>query len=250
MIGDSMLVLGLDLETTGRDVSKDQVIEVGAILWDTDKGKPLKIFSEMVWYEDIWDGATSTEEDIERLIHISYDELCKYGKHPKAVFLGLKEVMETKGIAAVVAHNGLKFDKPLLLNNIKKWDVKLPDLPWIDTINDIPYDPSIDTRKLPHLAAEHGFINPFAHRAIFDVLTMLKIFQSYDTEWVIKMSKEPSVTLIAKTTPPWKDEGKSNAAAKARGFRWNGEAMAKVVRESQVKAEKENCPLEIKELSQ
>ena len=235
-----MLLLGLDLETTGRDIMVDQAIEVGAVLWDTDKAKPLKIFSEMVFYDEIWKGATSTKEDIERLIKVSYSELQQYGKHPLDVYHGLKQIMSIPDIAAVVAHNGNEFDKPLLLNNLKRWGIEIPNLPWIDTMIDIPYSPEIKARKLPYIAAEHGFLNPFAHRAIFDVLTMLKIVQFYDIEWILKVSKEPIVTLVANTVHPREDGGHSNEVAKSRGFHYDvpNKRWIKVVRESQVQTEK------------
>jgi len=243
-----MLLLGLDLETTGRNTNTDQIIEVGAVIWDTDKCSPVQILSEMVWYDGIWDGASSTKEEIEKLTNISYEDIVTYGSHPTEVLNKLKKVMSIKNLVAVVAHNGNEFDKPMLLSNAKKWNIELPDLHWIDTMVDIPYDANIQTRKLPHLAAEHGFINPFSHRAIFDVLTMLKITQSYDMDWVIKLSKEPSITLIANTTPPWQDGGKSNDEAKSKGFRWNGKAWVKTVRESQLQTEKESFSAGVREI--
>lgn len=247
-----MLLLGLDLETTGKDVKVDQIIELGAVLWDTEKNSPVLILSEMVWYDGIWDGASSTKEDIEKITKISYKELQSFGSHPKDVLNKLESIMRPNrfrpNIVAIVAHNGNEFDKPLLLNNLKKWGIELPDIPWIDTMNDVPYDTSIQARKLTYLAAEHSFINPFAHRAVFDVLTMFKVLSFYDIDWIIKLSKEPSITLIANTVPPWQDGGKSNEEAKSKGFRWNGKAWAKIIRESQLASEKANTTIGFKEI--
>ena len=127
--------------------------------------------------------------------------------------------MDIPGVAFIVAHNGISFDKPIFYANATRWDMTAPlELPWADTMIDIPYDPSIQTKKLSYLAAEHGFLNPFPHRAVFDVMTMLKMIQDYDMEWLLKLSKEPLVTLIAATTHPKYDGGKSNEEAKARGY--------------------------------
>ena len=244
------LVLGLDFETTGRDTSKDQIIEIGAVLWDCDNAMPLKIMSEMIYREDIWETATASKEKIKEITHIRYDHLQSYGISPITGLLQLFELMQLPDLLAVVAHNGNEFDKPLLYANAKKWNLEVPTINWIDTMIDIPYDPSIQTRKLTYLATEHNFMNPFAHRAIFDVLTMLKILQQYDIEWVLKLSQEPNVTLIANTTPPWEDGGKSNEEAKSRGYRFQSETKKwiKLVKESQIQVEKTSAPFSIREI--
>jgi len=77
---------------------------------------------------------------------------------------------------------------------------------------DVPSPPQITTRKLAHLAAEHGFLNPFAHRAVFDVLTMLKILSCYPIENVIISSNQPLMKLVALVA----FDGRYKA--KARGF--------------------------------
>lgn len=246
----SKLILGLDFETTGKDTSKDEVIEIGAVLWDCTKGTPVKILSELLWYENIWQEATATKEKIEQITGISYEHLKRYGIHPTEGLTKLSEVMRIPDLMAVVAHNGNEFDKPLLLNVAKKWDIEIPEVKWIDTMIDVPYDLRIQTRKLSYLAADHGFVNPFAHRAIFDVLTMLKLLQQYDIEWVFKLSQEPSVTLIANTVPPWEDGGASNEEAKSRGYRFQSETKRwiKLVKESQVQAEKSSVPFSLREI--
>jgi DNA polymerase III epsilon subunit-like protein len=244
------LILGLDLETTGKDTSKDRIIEIGAVIWDAEKGIPLKIFSEMVYFEGIWDEATATKERIEEITHISFEHLVQFGIAPTEALQKLADLMRTPNLLAVVAHNGEQFDRQLVIAEFKRWGIELPEVHWLDTMTDVPYEGNIQTRKLTYLAAEHGFINPFAHRAIFDVLTMLKMTQQYDIDWLIKLSKEPSVTLIALTTAPWEDGGKSNEEAKARGYRFQseGKKWIKLVKESQIQSEKASAPFGIREM--
>jgi len=232
-----MLLLGLDFETTGLNTSKDNIIEVGAVLWDTCRAMPVQIYSDYIWHENIWNDTTSTKENIEKLTKISNDDIKNYGLPAKYVLEKVAALMTTPGLVAAVAHNGYDFDKPIFYANAKRWGVVLPEIPWIDTQYDVPYEMTI--RKLPYLAAEHGFVNPFPHRAIFDVLTMMKILQHYDTEWVLKVSKIPRVMLIAETKAPGVDNGVSKNKAKALGFKFDGEnkRWIKNVRENKVQAE-------------
>jgi len=224
-----MLLLGIDVETTGLDTEKDRITEIGAVLWDSEAKKPLAMLSELCVFEDM----PELSELIINLTGITQDMLDNYAVFPKELFIELFSLMRVAD--ACVAHNA-PFDKGMLESNAKSIDLELPDIPWIDTTVDVPYPDNIKTRKLTHLAAEHGFVNPFAHRAVFDVLTMLVVLSNYDAAEVLELSKSPSVILVANTKKPWLDqapEGKKQSdLAKCLGFRWNG---AKKTWEKQVK---------------
>jgi DNA polymerase-3 subunit epsilon len=244
--GNKMLVLGIDTETTGLDTAHDEITEIGAVLLETATATPLRMVSTMVWHE----AQKPLTPDLEALTGMTNVILADYGCHPQAALAELVAIMETPGLVAVVAHNGTTFDKPLLEAQAKRWGVELPSLPWIDTSVDVEYPKTMQTRKLTHLAAEHGFVNPFPHRAVFDVLTMLTILSRYDVAAVLEMSKQPSITLRAMTEKPWEDGGKSTDAAKARGYRWNGETKMwlRVVKAPHVAREIESAPFQVVEL--
>jgi DNA polymerase III subunit epsilon len=90
----------------------------------------------------------------------------------------------------------------------------LRGLPVIDTLTDIPFASEPDSRKLKYLAGDHGFLNPFAHRAVFDVLTMLKVLSHYPIDKVLEYAKAPMITIRAVVDFNNKDK------AKARRFSW------------------------------
>jgi DNA polymerase-3 subunit epsilon len=143
--------------------------------------------------------------------------------------------------AAVVAHNGTGFDKPMLQAHIDRCGVIPPEIPWIDTAMDVPYPPQITTRKLVHLAAEHGFLNPFAHRAQFDVLTMLTILQRYDIATVLDTARQPNITVIAQVSFDEREK------AKSRGYRWDKVTTSwrKTIKLNQLDAERAQAGFEI-----
>lgn len=233
-----MLLLGLDFETTGLSPETDRIIEVGAVLWDTETRKPMALFSELVQDETY----PPLSAEITDITGICGSDLETLGAAPVDVFARLYDLVVIAD--AIVAHNGTRFDRLFYDVEIKRQGLaaELWLKHWIDTSVDVPYPAKVQTRKLVHLAAEHGFVNPFAHRALFDSLTMLKVLDTYDIEVVYALSLEPSVTLVANVKPPWTDGGASTNLAKARGYRWDGanKTWTKVVKQSQVETEMRN----------
>lgn len=205
----SRLVCGLDFETTGLNPLEDRVIEVGAVLWDWDRQCPIQIFSELVASGyPITPGA-------EKIHGIREKDIQDYGV-PSAVIL-----RDLEGFIAradfVMAHNA-PFDMAFRFNELKRIGVS-PDLKKqvIDTLVDLPIDQDKHTSmRLPHLAASHGFLNPFPHRAVFDVLTMLKIASQYSLDEILLRAKTPTVKVVAQVSFADKD------LAKDAGFKWDG----------------------------
>lgn len=228
-----MLIVGLDFETTGLDVKADRVIEVGAVLWCTERKAPLRLFSEMI------NPGIELSPEITALTGISTQDLERFGQQAYSVFLRLTEFLGQG--EAVLAHNGKRFDFPLYWEELKRMDgVRFSPTPllFIDSSVDVDYPAQITTRKLTHLAAEHGFLNPFAHRAVFDVLTMLSVVSRYDWEKVVANAKTPDITIQAVVSYDRREE------AKARGFRWDGDKKAwlKVIKEPRFEEETKDYP--------
>lgn len=212
-----MLICGLDLETTGLCFETDEIIEIGLVLWDTHRKAPVRMFNGLVRSKK------PVSDEIHKITGIADSDLDMLGKPFDQYFPMLDTFLSAGNVEAVVAHNGNLFDWPMLEAHYKRHNVPLPLTgAIIDTSCDVPYPPHIKTRSLKHLAAEHGFLNPFSHRALFDVLTMLKVLSFYDFDEVLALSKEPAVVIQALCVKPWEDDSKSTDEAKANGFRWDG----------------------------
>lgn len=239
-----MLILGIDLETTGLRTDSDFIIEIGAATWDTERGAALQLYSQLVR-----PGVTISAE-ITKITGITNEDLDTYGAKPFDALNAL--YCMAMPCACIVAHNGTQFDRPLLEAEYARRELEPPKIPWIDTSLDVPYPEHIKTRTLTHLAAEHGFLNPFAHRALSDVLTMLQVLANYDINRVLELSQEPKLTLAARVKKPWLDtavEGKKETdLAKARGYRFNGESKRwqKIVRQSELRSEQSHGEFVVK----
>tara|TARA_R110000868_G_scaffold269233_2_gene528609 strand:+ start:17855 stop:18688 length:834 start_codon:yes stop_codon:yes gene_type:complete len=228
----SNLVLGLDLEginenllENGVNLALDRVTEIGAVLWDVNRSQPVKILSELIDEPD----HLPLDEDTAELTGIDDQMLEQWGAKDKDIVRILEQLVAMIEKAdAVVAHNGGNYDRPMIEAMAERFGVKFPNAIWIDTGRDIEFPKKMHMRSMAALEHAHGFVNPFPHRAVTDVLSMLKIFSSYDYERTYALATSPIVRIVADLKAPnWKDQGAvdefnrvKNKVAKAR-FRWN-----------------------------
>lgn len=203
-----MLIAGLDTETTGLSPVDDRITELGAVLWDTDHATPVAFFHKFIKQEK------PLTDFIKDLTGLSDEILEKYGQEEAQV---LREFHEFIGGAEYLVAQNAPFDRSMLDHAYLRHGLFIPDKQWIDSARDVPYPERIKSKSLVALAAEHKFLNPFPHRAVTDVLTMLTIVSKYDIKKVVENACEPKVLLWAKTTYAEKE------LAKAAGFYWNGE---------------------------
>jgi DNA polymerase III subunit epsilon len=201
-----MLILGLDFETTGLNIPTIGVTEVGMVLWDTDLAAPIKLYGTLVdpGPDVIWEPSAIAVNNLT-------PELCsKFGMQDEKACRQLMSWYSSADVCC--AHNGNVFDRPILDKWAKKYGLdSQKDKVWIDTKADLETPPRNSTR-LTYMAADHDFLNPFPHRAMFDVMTMLKILDKYDLEKVLVVSKSPTVRIKAIVSFEQKD------LAKNRGF--------------------------------
>lgn len=194
-----MRLLGIDLETTGFDTAEDRITEIGFCVWDEGP-----MLSES-WFIQPDAGMTAkfTEETVammKRVCGITPEMLKEFGSPIKDALERLEILVSAHKVEYLVAHNGENYDRPLLLAELDRHGVIAPvlrGLPWIDTRTDLPFENEPESRKLKHLALDAGFINPFPHRALFDVLTMLKVLGGFSLERVLEYQRVPFVTVRA-----------------------------------------------------
>lgn len=251
-----MRVFGLDFETTGLDPKKDRITEVGGVLWSCPKKRVIVAYSGFCHDDTYGEFAPETLAMMDRISGIELADLLEFGAPLKRHLEWLEEFCAKHKVEAIVAHNGLNFDRPFLYAELDRAGLEAPclrSLHWIDTRTDLPFDARPDSLKLKHLAGDHGFINPFPHRALFDVMTMMKVFSQYDAEKIMANSKTGMAILRAVVPHPKNDGGKGKDAAKALGYSWQSvnykeypNFWVKCVRETDVDREKEaasKCPV-------
>jgi DNA polymerase III epsilon subunit-like protein len=202
-----MLICGIDFESTGLSFEEDRITEIGAALVDWDTLTPLKLMSTLVNPE------RPIPPEITKITGITDELVDLYGKSEKQAFAELHDLMSYADYAA--AFNGSRFDQPFYLAACSRLGVEPSGIFWLDLSSDVKWPPEITTRNLRHLASEFGFCNPFAHRALFDVMTMFKTVQGLSLDAIIARAAEP--TLYVQAIVSFKD----NQKAKDHSFRWH-----------------------------
>jgi len=226
------LVLGIDLEgmnenllENGVNLIKDRVTEIGAVIWDFEVNQPVEILSQLIDEED----HLPISKEVVELTGITDDMLEKWGKKGddiKATLEHLANMMEK--CKYMMAHNGKQYDLPMLREMFNRYGVNFPQKIWIDTYTDIEFPSKITNKSMAGLEHAHGFINPFPHRAVTDVLSMLRIASNYDIKRIGQMAESPIVVIVAKLDAPnWKNANQVEAFNKIKHkvsrarFRWN-----------------------------
>lgn len=208
-----MIIGGVDVETTGLDPKEDRMTELALVLWDTDRGCPVKMINHLIPVD------LDITPEITKLTGIDNSLVNAWGDHLFDVMTNFWSLANQCDY--LMAHNS-PFDQGFIKEETLKGFAEfstdwIKPIPWINTMTDLPPEAYEKTKKLEYLAYHHGFLNPFAHRALFDVLTMLKVMSQYDLNTIIERSKIPNVRVIADVSFQNKD------LAKTRGFKWNAD---------------------------
>jgi DNA polymerase-3 subunit epsilon len=219
-----MLLFGIDLETTGLNPESDLILEVAYVLKSVGDPRPWVMRSEYVYEESY--GTNFIPDESFNVHAIHSDTVRKFGVGLEKIYADICHILGFHNVVFIVGHNSRSFDIPFFVTKLKQLGLDgtmLEKYKNIDTRYDINYPASIKTRTLSHLAAEHGFLNPFPHSALPDVMTTFKILECYDIKKVAESAVSPSMVVRMVVPHPREDNGKGKDFAKSKGFYWNAE---------------------------
>jgi DNA polymerase-3 subunit epsilon len=226
------LLLIIDLETTGLDPKKDQVIELGAILYSVPQACVLQQLSTLF---------PVTENPAEKINHIS----------PKASQLVDDFALPLQQFAQwltkadyLIAHN-VSFDRQWFgMGHLPKVDKK-----WLCTYDDFVWSKNAQPTSLINTVLNYGLGVSNAHRALTDCQLIAALFDRVGESGellplimeAIARSEEPKIEAIAKVNYDNRD------LAKEWGFRWNSKTKtwSKKIRPSDLAKESPSYPFKI-----
>lgn len=200
-----MKLVGLDLEIGNPFETEDEkrwpeenswLTEIGMALYDTDMGE-----QPVLTYNFLINEGKGVSKDAEEYTGISPALIEKYGKKPEEIVNQIVEFLKLGDF--IVAHNGERADRPWLkhflirhlgIDKLKE----LGPLNWIDSSTDIEFPKNCRAKSLMYLTSFHEFANPFPHRALTDVMSMMKVFFKYPLDRIVEISKSERIILVAR----------------------------------------------------
>lgn len=166
------LIAGLDFESTGLDVEKDRIVEIGLVVMDLETG------IEKVRFE----------RRVNPGIHIPPKAVAIHGitdgdvaacQPFKAIAPGFVALLER--VDMIVGHNVESYDVPLLVNELVRNGVELKGFPLVfDTMLESRW--ATDNGKVPSLgelcyALDVPYDPALAHGAAYDVSVNLQAYR-------------------------------------------------------------------------
>ena len=209
---EKQLGLYVDVETTGLDVARDRIIEVGAVLFEYGVGDG-RIFAIRDSYSAFDDPGYPIPDAVTRMTGITNQMVA--GKRIDEAALGALVQWAT----LLVAHNA-RFDRGFLERRLPVFATK----PWACSREDVPWarhgcaSSSLDYLLYRHCAEFHN-----AHRALDDCLAGVHALATplangaLPFALLLESAQRPIVRIWAVGSV-----FEAKDALKARGYRWNG----------------------------
>lgn len=193
----------VDLETTGLNAKTDKIIEIGIVLFAlSGDGKP----AIQTMYSALEDPGVPLSDEIIKLTGITDEMLVG-----QAICWDTVKAMFNKASIAI-AHNA-PFDRSFLKAHPVGASL---DCHWACSAQHIDWaSQGYKSRSLTYLAADHGFVNPFAHRALFDCATTFRLVADHLPELIEKSYQKVFLIQAFEAAFDVKD------VLKRRGYRWN-----------------------------
>ncbi len=196
----------LDVETTGINPDEDLIIEIGVLEFVLREGRTEPELLNM--YGALQDPQRPLSDEIKKLTGLDDDLL----KGQVIAWDYIRSLLERASV--VVAHNA-SFDRSFIE---RRPELQGLSLHWACTMKHIDWrGKGFKTRALNYLAADHGFVNAFAHRALFDCATTFRLMTPYFQE-LLQRSYLREMRILAVQAP---FEAKDKL--KQQDYRWDPE---------------------------
>jgi DNA polymerase-3 subunit epsilon len=230
-----LIILSLDLETTGLDTAVEQPIEVGAVLYSTGQYRILESASYLV------KTTRPITSEITGITGLVPQAVAKFGFESKD---GLENLLGMFDYAdAIIGQNVIRYDKKILESWSGRDGINSPEKLYIDTRTDLP---GVQSKHLGYMLADIGKINPFPHSALTDALSVIILVEHYSkhatlngyaspdayVKDMVKLAESPNVVLVGK------QDRADNSLVKKEKFAWNPDLKIwwKIVKECQLEA--------------
>jgi DNA polymerase-3 subunit epsilon len=205
----------VDLETSGLDRDRDEVIEVGYVLWSVEHRTIVECYSALLFGDA--DNPAETFNAIP-------PEALTGGTDAEIAWTIVGQASHHTDL--VLAHQA-DFDRAFVnrvgqLNAFRESVDHLLDLTWVCTIEDFLWPITSASKSLVSIALAHGVAVTSAHRAINDCLLLARLLERVDEDvddllhLALQRASRPKAEFIARTAYKDKD------LVKAAGFHWNG----------------------------
>lgn len=174
--------VSFDLETTDKDVSDCDIVEVGAAR--IENGEVVETFHRLVR-----PGKPVSARAQE--VHGYSDNDLRDAPQFEEVWPAFRQFV---GDGVLVAHNGQNFDVPVL-RRVARELPGLDDLAFYDTL---PLARSLtrESKKLEDLAIQFGVDKGRAHHALDDAITLARVFNKLSQQKIIRSRKSAMVNLL------------------------------------------------------
>lgn len=210
-----MRLLVTDVETTGLDVKEHQVIEIAAALYDTTA-------RAMIWCGSvIVPAASNPSEEFNGITQAmldaahALDRLASEERVRIVADEAINALILMTGCADVILAHNAEFDRPFV-TKVLRLDMRPVPLPWVCSFRDLKWPRAGTSRKLGHLAVDHGIPFGRLHRAMADVLLLCELLTAQDDlEAQLVEAMRPRGVFIAHDIPYDRKQ-----EAKDAGFRW------------------------------
>ena len=169
----------LDLETTGMDPARDQIIAAGALIIEGGRIVLSTAWQSLAALEE---GTTISRESVPVHGLVAADLT---GAPPLRQLLS--ELLDLCSGGLVVAHMGLRFDRPFIEAACNRLGLPRPELHWLDTallgawFDDnpaisVPAPRGQGPQRLADLVARYALPQGQAHDALGDALSAAQLF--------------------------------------------------------------------------